>query len=145
MSPRRRNRTTTALAALAALLTITGCSAPADGDTSADTGVSAELTCQRIFGADIEGPIADTTDIITRASENPGLSTVDPGKLAATITTLKSAAAMADAEMAPLIEDQIEPLRQLQDAMKTGTTPYVDFTQLKESALELIEMCRPHL
>lgn len=139
-------KTLNGAALVVALLAVAGCSAPSGADTSADdASMTVEATCKRLFGPDIEGPIADSVDIITRADQSADLSKIEPGEVAGTITALKSVATMAHPDLKADIEAQITPLQEFQTAMKDGATMTVDLTQRTESALRLIEKCTPHL
>ena len=145
-------------AILAAIVLLSGCTAKAAMDESAPSAtptpteiaealptVSLNTTCNLLFGSDVDGPVAQTADIVTRFIENSDLSTITEEELAGTIDSLDSAAKNSDDALKPYINAQTDVLEQLLDAMTTNTNSSVDLVDYKASSLELLNQCESFL
>lgn len=145
-------------AILAAIVLLSGCTAKAPLDESAPSptstptvssealpAVSLNTTCNLLFGSDVDGPVAQAADIVTRFIANSDLSTITEDELAGTIDSLDSAAKNADASLKPYIDAQTDVLQQLLDAMTTNTNSSVDLVDYKASSLELLNQCESFL
>ncbi len=128
------------------LLVLTGCSAHLSIDAPESAGtITVEATCKRLFGPDIEGPIADTIDIIARADQSADLSGIEVGEVSATIISLTSIATMAHPDLKADVEALLPPLEEFEAALRDGATTTVDTRELQEASLRLIDTCEPHL
>lgn len=107
--------------------------------------VSLQTTCQLLFGSNVDGPVADAQDIVTRFAANPDLSTVTTEELELTVTSLAAASKNADPAIKPYIDATSKPLQQMLDALTGGVNSDIEFTDYKASGLELITQCTPYL
>ena len=109
--------------------------------------VSLATSCNLLFGQNVDGPLADATDIVTRFVDAPDLSSVTETDLTGTIESLESARKNADPAITPYIDAQVAPLQQMLDAKhgKGSSTGTVHLDDFKASALELLNQCRPYL
>lgn len=145
-------------ALLIAVVLLTGCTAkaptadsapsptPSPSETAATLpAVSLNTTCNQLFGSNVDGPIARSTDIVTRFVAAPDLSTITEDELSSTIESLDAAAKNADPAVQPYIDAQTDVLQQLLNAMANNENSNVDFADYKASGLELVNQCEPYL
>lgn len=142
---------------MVAIVVLAGCAAKAPVEaTSTPTptpsetadalpAVSLDTTCNLLFGSDVDGPVAQAADIVTRFIADSDLSTITEDELAGTIDSLDSAAKNADESLKPYIGAQTDVLQQLLDAMTSNTNSSVDLVDYKASSLELLNQCEPYL
>ncbi|TQJ31393.1 hypothetical protein [Microbacterium sp. SLBN-146] len=107
--------------------------------------VSLETTCGLLFGSNVDGPVTEAADIITRFVEAPDLSTVTEDELDTTVGSLDGASRNADPTIVPYIEAQSDVLNQLLNALRTGENSNLDLVDFKAASLELLNRCDPYL
>lgn len=150
-------RRTMMLAPLALVLLLAAC-APAGTPTPSPTpsatptpealpAVSTQTTCRLLFGSNVDGPLSDAADLVTRAVESPDLSSaVTVEELETTIESIETARKNASDDLVPYISAQIAPLQEMVDGLKGGGgTLSLDFADFKASALELLNTCERFL
>ena len=107
--------------------------------------VSVGASCQLLFGTNVDGPVPDAADIITRFVANPDTSTITLPEVRETIDAIESARKSAGDELGPYIDAQLPPLKSLEDAMSGGGNTTINFEEFKAASFELITQCEPYL
>lgn len=146
-----RHRIHAAALACAAGFALAGCTinvsagAPASPTPTRAAVATLADTCQALFGADLNGPVPESTNILTQLALHPDLSTITNADLTSTIHALAAAKSAADPSLRSDIGGVTQPLQELLEVKSTGKNITVDTGAWKIAQLRLLGDCGRYL
>lgn len=104
-----------------------------------DDSLDSEATCLEVFDH-----LESAADIFGALADHPDGSTIDYDELTTTTQAIEQVASVAPDDMAPLLEAQAEPLRDLVGIFDGDADQALQLDDFRTSGIELATRCREY-